>query len=66
MPYSYKVSVGENWNLFLCLVGTLLLLFLIFDIQRYIKMVSKINRGGGVIDGIRSVKDTEFAEICMI
>ena len=66
MPYSYKVSVGENWNLFLCLVGTLLLLFLIFDIQRYIKMVSKINRGGGVIDGIRSVRDTEFAEIWKI
>ena len=56
MKFSYHNTIGETWNLVLCLLGTLLLLFLIIDIHLYIRTVGKMHNGSEFVDGIRQDK----------
>ena len=56
MNFSFQAHYSESWNLFLCTLGTLLLLFLAFDIHRYIKAVTNMNKGAMSMEGIKLVE----------
>merc|ERR1719500_185801 len=56
MTWSYHTNVGEIWNLILCSIGILLLLFLCFDIRRYMSLVMGMHKGSNNFDGIRLVE----------
>ena len=56
MTWSYRTNVGEIWNLALCSIGILLLLFLCFDIRRYMSLVMGIHKGSNNLEGIRLVE----------
>ena len=55
MSWSYKTDVGEIWNLSLCIIGILLLLFLCFDIRRYMSQVKGMHKGSN-FEGIKLVE----------
>ena len=56
MTWSYRTNVGEIWNLALCSIGILLLLFLCFDIRRYMSLVKSMHKGSNNFDGIKLVE----------
>ena len=56
MTWSFRTNVGEYWNLALCSVGILLLLFLCFDIRRYMSLVMGMHKGSNNVDGIKLVE----------
>ena len=56
MGWSYQTNVGEYWNLALCTIGIILLLFLCFDIRRYMNLVMGMHKGSNKVDGIKLVE----------
>ena len=56
MSWSYRTNAGEIWNLALCSIGILLLLFLCFDIRRYMSLVMSMHKGSNNLDGIKLVE----------
>ena len=56
MTWSYQSDVGEIWNLILCSIGILLLLYLCFDIRRYMSLVMGMHKGSNNFDGIKLVE----------
>ena len=53
MYWSYITNVGEVWNLALCSVGIVLLLFLCVDIRRYVNLVLDMHEGSNSVSGIK-------------
>ena len=56
MNWSYTTYVGEFWNLALCSVGIVLLLFLCVDIRRYVNLVLDMHEGSNSVSGIKLVE----------
>ena len=56
MNWSYTTNVGEVWNLALCSVGIVLLLFLCVDIRRYVNLVLDMHEGSNKVSGIKLVE----------
>ena len=56
MNWSYTTNVGEVWNLALCSVGIVLLLFLCVDIRRYVNLVLDMHEGSNSVSGIKLVE----------
>ena len=56
MNWSYTTYVGEVWNLTLCSVGIVLLLFLCVDIRRYVNLVLDMHEGSNNVSGIKLVE----------
>ena len=59
---AYKYNATEIWNLILSSVGILLLFWLIFDIQRYIRDINRMGKGRNFIENFKLVEgeDGEF------
>ena len=54
--HSYEYNNSEIWNLLLSSVGILLLLWLTYDIQKYIQAINKLGNSSSFFDNLRLVE----------